>query len=726
MSRRSARKTEAADADSGYITSRLRLFGIALICAKIALVPLVFDPSLDMPFTVSKAVLSHGLAYVLAGVLAGLFVQFGPGVFRRSWLHLPVIAFLAVNAVAALLAADPVLALFGTHARMLGLVSIADGVLLYFAIALLVRTRADAIALAISGFGAAFVVLGYEVVQILGRDPFSWSIDGAVRPFSTLGESTALAQYLTSLAICALSCGLLVNRLRPAVRATLVACAGLLLVGSVATGTRSAIVGVAVGSALLLLFYWLLHPDRQARTVALVCTAAAIAVLGGVLLLTPLGARLAATIEAPQGGDDQDLLDRLEPSTAGRVTLYAIGLQMVRERPILGYGPDNFTVGVPRYRPEVAPEQIRQSLATSAHSWAIQVAATSGVVGLTCFLAIAASAVAHALRNGLRPTALAGAATLAAFLGTGLTTVNEFGTEWIFWASAGIIAAATASQASAGESPQRRPRDKKQRSPGGSSNVRVFAPIASVVAAALVALSGWTAFDASRAARASQDARQQGQSLQAIDLGLRATRSDPQRANYWDTLGLAYIGASRWQEASAAFDRARRLAPYDVRYTNDLVQAQLLLASAGDAGAGARAIQFADEAVKIDPNNPRPHVTRAVAMLASGNLAEALRSVERALALDPGSTNGTLYVIAVQAMSGSARTADAIQVARRGLAVLGRSRSSVPLRIELARVLVLDSKPADALAELDVALSIQPNEPTAARLRAEIQASIPR
>jgi cytochrome c-type biogenesis protein CcmH/NrfG len=356
----------------------------------------------------------------------------------------------------------------------------------------------------------------------------------------------------------------------------------------------------------------------------------------------------------------------------------------------------------------------------------MQVAATSGVVGLTCFAAIAVVAVAQALRNGLRPGALAGAATLAAFLGTGLTTVNEFGTEWIFWASTGIIAAATASQAITADSPQGRLREKKQRVAERESNFRVFAPIAIVIAAALVALGGWTAFDASRAARSSQDARQQGQSLQAIDLGLRATRSDPRRANYWDTLGLAYIGASRWQEASNAFDQARRLAPYDVRFTSDLVQAQLLLGNAGDAGAGTRALEFADEGVGIDPNNPRPHLTRAIAMLATGNLAEALRSVERALALDPGSTNGQLYVVAVQVMSRSGRAADAIQVARQGLVVLGRSRSSVPIRIELARALVADGKPVDALAELDVALLIQPNEPTAVRLRTEIQASIPR
>jgi tetratricopeptide (TPR) repeat protein len=244
--------------------------------------------------------------------------------------------------------------------------------------------------------------------------------------------------------------------------------------------------------------------------------------------------------------------------------------------------------------------------------------------------------------------------------------------------------------------------------------------------ALVVAFSGWTAVDASQAARASADARQVGNASEAIDLGLRATRLDGGRASYWDTLGLAYVGARRWQEASAAFDRARRLAPYDVRYISDSVQVQLVLALAGDGVARARAVQLADQAVRVDPNNPGPHLTRAVAMQVAGNLPEALLSVERAMALDPNSTNAALYVTAAQVLVGSGRPADAARVARQGLAALGPSKSSVAIRIELARALVAVGKAAEALAELDTALSIQPNDAAAAQLRAEIQASSPR
>jgi O-antigen ligase/tetratricopeptide (TPR) repeat protein len=725
--RAATRETQSAGEPESEVIqgSWLRFLGVAVLCAKVALIPLVFDPSSDVPFVVPKALLSHGLAYVLVAVIAGLLIRHGRAVVVWSWLHVPVLAFLVASALATVFAADPMLGLYGTHGRMLGLASTADGVVLYFAIVLLIRTRAEAFALALSASGSALAVLGYEALQLLGRDPFSWSLDSTVRPFSTLGQSTALAQYLTSLGIGALACGLVVDRVRPLVHVLVLAFAGLLLLGSAATDTRSALIGVAAGSALVGVFVWLLRPSRQARAIALACAASAIAIGAGLLMLTPLGARLTATIETGQGDANGNLIDRLEPSAAGRVTLYEIGARMVNERPLLGYGPDNFIVGVPRYRPERAPVQIRQSLASSAHSWVVQVTATTGVVGLVCFTAIAFVALSLALRGGLRPAALAGAAVLAAFLGTGLTTVNEFGTEWLFWGSVGVIAAARGPQANISESARQTARGAGHRRATRVSNVQRLAPFAVVVGAALVALTGWNALEASREARASQDARQLGPTSQSIDHGLRATGSDGGRADYWHSLGLAYVGAGRWLEASNAFDRARRLAPYDVRFVGDLVQAQLLLANAGDVGAKARAVQFADEAVRIDPNNPGPHLVRAVAMQVAGNLPDALRSVERALALDPSSTNAALYVTATQVMLDSGRPGDAIAVARQGVAALGASRSSVATRIELARALVAVGKPADALAELDIALSIQPNDPVAVRLRTEIQA-IPR
>jgi O-antigen ligase len=705
--------------------SKLRLFGVALLGAKFALIPLIFDASLDAPFSVPKALISHGLAYLLAAVMVGLFVQYGSVFAIRSWLHIPVLAFLGASAAATVVAANSDLALYGTHNRMLGFASILDGVTLYFAIVLIVRRRTEAFAIGISAVAASLLVLGYEAIQLLGRDPFRWSVDSVARPFSTLGHPTVLAQYLTVLALGGVASALLVDRLHLIVRSLLFSCAVLLLTGAAATGTRSVLLGLGAGSAILVLLTWRLHPSPRARGLSLLGAAAAAVVVAVVLLFSPLGARVAATIETPTVSDDEEVLSRLEPSAAGRLALYEIGLNEVQERPILGYGPDNFIVGVPIYRPERAPDVVRRNVASSAHSWVIQVATSSGLLGLVCFVGIALTALALAFQGGFRPIALVGVATLATFLGTGATTVSEMGTEWLFWASVGAIAAATAQVRGTSEDEEHPTHSTRRTKARTDSPVKRIGVGLLLGGAILVALSAASALEASRSARASQEARLNGQRSLAVALGLRATRSDSRRAEYWDTLGLAYASTMSWREAVGAFDRARTLAVYDARYLGDLVTAQLILATAGDFAARDAARQLSDRGVQIDRNNPRTHMTRAVAMQVIGDLPEALISIERALALDPASVDNRLYVTAAQVMISSGRISDAIDVARLGIATIGPKNESVAIRIELARALVANGRPLEALNELDFALEIQPNNAAAQRLRGEIRAALP-
>jgi O-antigen ligase/tetratricopeptide (TPR) repeat protein len=706
--------------------SRMRRLGVALLCLKVALLPVVFDYSLDAPFTVAKTLLSHGLAYALAGVIVGLLVRFGGSFFVWSPLHVPVLAFLVANMAASVVAADRALALYGAHVRMLGLGTIADWVVLYFAVVLLVRTRAEAMAVIASALLASIVVLSYELVQLLGLDPLSWSMDVVTRPISTIGQATSLGQYLSVLAVGAIGLGLLVQELPRGARIFLFAVATLLLAGVGGTGTRSALIGIAAGSALLVLATWLQHPSRKARGLALATAAVASAALAALLLLSPLGARFAAAVSPQPADADDDLLARLEPATETRAALYEIAAAMVRDRPVLGYGPDNFAVGVARFRTESEPFEVRQSLATSAHSWIAYAATSSGLIGLAAFVAVAAVAVGLALRGGFRPLALVGAAMLAAYLGTGLTTINDIATDWVFWAATGMIAAVTTSTAQSSiDKPRskpsaRRPTQAKRANGWDARSVAMVAAPALGIALALTAFSAW---EASRSTKSSQQFRLQGNAAQAINRGLLATKLDPGRPEYWHGLGLAYVGAARWADASTAFDRATRLAPYDVRNLGDHARAQLLLAGGSPGVARAKAVQLSEQAVRVDPNNPRAHLTRAVVMQATGDLPEAVRSVERAMFLDPRSTNATLYVTAAQIYLDSKRAPDAIRTARTGISLLGLL-VSVPLRYELARALVANNQPSDALTELDTALSIQPRYAPAQRLREEIRASL--
>ena len=128
MARRIAPRQREAASPVVNTRSWLSMLGVGLVCAKVALIPVVFDYGADLPFTLPKVLLSHALSYAILGVLIADLIKSGRRFLRWSPLHLPVLAFLVVSTVASVVAADPLLALFGTHGRMLGLGTIADGV----------------------------------------------------------------------------------------------------------------------------------------------------------------------------------------------------------------------------------------------------------------------------------------------------------------------------------------------------------------------------------------------------------------------------------------------------------------------------------------------------------------------------------------------------------------------------------------------------------------------
>jgi O-antigen ligase/tetratricopeptide (TPR) repeat protein len=726
VARRSQKKhlrNVTGDGGSEHQTARLRLFGVIVICVYVALIPLVFDYGADAPFPIAKGLLAHSLAYTLAAVLVGLAIAYGRRGWVWSWLHVPVLVFLAASLIATLFAPDLYVALFGTHRRMLGLGTVAAYVVLYFGVALLIRTRREAFAVVASALTGSLVVLGYEVAQLARKDPFVWSVDTAVRPFSTLGQTTTLAEYLTILLLGVVAIALLDQRLALAPRIGLGLYSLVLLAGVLATQTRSAFIGLVTGAAMLLVLIWTGHPSRRARVVSLAGAGATSVGLALVLLFTPLGARVLSTVELPEtDATSDDASPRLEESAEVRVALYEVALQMVRDRPLFGFGPDNFSVALPRYRSESEPFEVQQSLATSAHGWAAQVAATSGIVGLAAFVAIPGTAFVLALRSRFRIGAWVSLAMLAAFLGAGLTTISDLGVDWLFWASAGGVAAAT-TPPSVAQISSPPPRRKERSSSAGEARMRSALALATVAVGIVLALTSTVAFGASKLARESQLERLRARPEPAIDAGNRATGSDGRRADYWDTLGLAYVSADRFRDAAAAFERASDLAPYDVRFYGDLARAYAFLIQRGDTTYIARAREVADRAVATDPNNPLANQTRAVVMHVTGDLPEALKSVERALALDQ-TNNKEIYLTATQVLIRLGRLADATAMARQGIARIPDPRDQVQLRIELARALAANGQLSEALTEIDAVLAIQPNQPTAQQLRAQIRAGL--
>ncbi len=153
------------------------------------------------------------------------------------------------------------------------------------------------------------------------------------------------------------------------------------------SGTRGAIVGLAAGLGTFVVGYILWGRLRTVRVASITLAAA-----GAVLVVTFL---LVRNTEAFESVAESSLtLRRLaslgpeDRSVQSRWTSTQIGLQGFADRPVLGWGPENYTVAYDLHLAE--EDAVDSSLLTfdQAHNRVIEEMVTTGALGLAAYLAI--------------------------------------------------------------------------------------------------------------------------------------------------------------------------------------------------------------------------------------------------------------------------------------------------------------------------------------------------
>lgn len=602
-------RSSARRADTLPDVEWLRFAGVAVLAAKLALVPVVFDPVGEDAFGVVKSAVSRGLSYVLLslGVAYGFLDDGGRQRVRRSrWIALASLAFAGVSAIATLLAVDQRTALFGAPHRYLGLTSTLDGVALAIAIPFFIRDRRDFQVVLVGLFGGAAVVIAYAGVQFAHLDPFSW-LDPTVS--STLGNRGYLAGYLVVVTSAALVIGLLIQpagRRQSAALATLFLASIVLVLASGARGPVLALPVVVIVAAVFVI------RSRPGLVVGMDRRWAAVAGLIAAVVATAAFVLVAPRLATLFSGRDTSLTER--------ALVYETGFAMVRERPLTGAGPDNFVALYPKVRPVLLAEvrAVVTPSETSAHSWPLHHAIGTGLVGLGVLIALVVVSLYRAW--GLGPTVGAdpstvGAASLAAFLLQGAFNAPSVVTELMFWSAIGLCAV----QPLGAEAPPLRVGPPRSLVPLG-------------VALALgIGLSSTTVswVLANQDVRASDVLRGAGKREVAERAALLATQRDPGRANSWNVLGLARE-RDRPEAALQAFARAVELAPYDSVYLLNLARNEALLGQRSPEMRD-RSLRHARSATEIDPNDPVTLYRAAEILLFNGDATGALTLVERSM-----------------------------------------------------------------------------------------------
>ena len=426
--------------------------GIALLL----LTPLVATPWTVFPFTVGKALYARVLVEVLFALWAVLALARPAYRAPRSGLLLLLGAGVAVALLAGAFGASWQRSLWSTYMRMQGVVDLAHWFALALVLAAMVRGARGWRLLFDAQLGVGLAVAAIAVARYHELPlPLYAGLPEAYYPRigGTLGNPTFLGGYLLVNAL--LGLGLVLDGFRPAppppkprrrgrrrgppqpataapgapraLGALRAAAAGLSLWALTTTGSLGALAGLVAGCACAAAAYAVLGRSRRARRAA----AAAVAALGALTLA--LGAVAVAALAAAPGAapdySDRKAAQRAANPLWGRATsVDMVGLTLGRrlgnweaglagfaERPLLGFGPDNYQVAFARHADGFGERPVGRD---HAHNKSIEEAATKGLAGLAAYLALWGLSFAVAVRAVRR--AEPGERALAVFVGAAL------------------------------------------------------------------------------------------------------------------------------------------------------------------------------------------------------------------------------------------------------------------------------------------------------------------
>jgi O-antigen ligase len=436
---------------------RLGLWAIALATTIFVLVPLTFNPNAIMllipaAFYQIKFKLLMALSAALLAAVLGATLS-GAG-FVKVPVLLPALAFLGISTLSTLLSGDILQSLIGQPNRYDGLLSLSAGVLLFYAAARFLDSWVKVRIFLVAGIASAVLISVYGILQNLGLDPVaSWGIpwytmepvSGPLssyyvvtgRAFSSLGHPIWLAAYLTLM-----MGATLVLYFRTGAkweRWMWLAAMAVMSACWLYTYTRGAMLGV--GLALPVIFFLArrrLGSVRPLLVPAVVIVAAVIIAQLASPYPTSVFTRfddvnLAPTLEeVPKGSD---------VSVSTRLMMWRDTIPLIAERPVLGHGPDNFAEPFKRHEGEDLRAFFPDGeTIDKAHNEFLQVAATTGLLGLAAYLWVFVSYFRNAYRSGGWPLLALSGGVLAYILQlqTAFTTIAIGVT---FWAILGVSVA---------------------------------------------------------------------------------------------------------------------------------------------------------------------------------------------------------------------------------------------------------------------------------------------
>ena len=392
---------------------------VRFLLIMVCLVPLMVSPNTLYPFIVGKAIYARVMIEIAFALWLVLITYAPENRPRHSWVLVALFVWLGVSVAAGVFGASFTRSLWSDYLRMDGLIDLAHWCVYAVMVASMFRTLNQWkqllwVVVLVSGVVAVIGIFGYlfpEVIPLLAHKS---------RLSSTLGNALFLGSYAC------LSIGFVVALL------TLVRDRRdiLLLIGIGVlnmtilwlSGSRGGLITLAIMALVFAVGYVITSSNARRRAITMMAS-----VLGAGILLFVLLALVSNASTLGRFGSA--LPSESDNSIDGRVAIAKAALHGYAERPLLGFGPQNFSVVWGKYVPSDWNDY--EKVFSDSHNIFLEVMVTTGTLGIVAYGLLCALLIGVAIkrvfssRGNFPPLLdLAMAVTLMGYLVVSMVMIN--------------------------------------------------------------------------------------------------------------------------------------------------------------------------------------------------------------------------------------------------------------------------------------------------------------
>lgn len=355
-----------------------------LLLAVLVLVPLVFSHNLLFPYAFVKTILFYTLVELALVFWLPLVVSAPAYRPRISLLTSAVSVFFIALALTSFTGVDVAKSVWSGYERMMGLWTYAHVYMFFLMLASVLRSDKERSLFFSASLASATLVALIGIIEGFGS---------AARVESTIGNAAFLAAYLLFHIFIGLSIVLREKHVSGTAMSVAVSFA-LMGWALILTQARAAFVGVTGGLGMLALLF-LFWGDAQASTLG-ISHAKAKKYLAGLLIAGVLGAGGSIVFhDSVQSVLPQSLVrlltfDTSDRTSQGRLLAWHVSWEGWKERPLLGWGIENYNILFDRHYDAQLFNQ--EPWFDRAHNIVFDMLGTTGAVGLIAYAGMIAAA----------------------------------------------------------------------------------------------------------------------------------------------------------------------------------------------------------------------------------------------------------------------------------------------------------------------------------------------